>query len=277
MSEVSLIQKSLQTAFKNESQVRRIISDQTHNGVSFNLRRANRYIRYIECKKDQLYNKIRPLLQLEVLQHGTVPVNKPFKKDGSYSAAASGWYGDDVDVVAGRFTRVKFQEPDLGSRIKLQSQLLRLGWKPKHFTEKGNPKLTYDSQPCISLNEIDSQVGADIALWYTLNHRMSQINGWIKALRPDERLSQGCITIGTPTYRFRHKVVVNVPKAASQVIFGKQMRSLFTVPRAAEGMRLYREWKERQMNKKYCEKGHLIEGNENLNFNGNCLCGAEVK
>lgn len=237
--------KSLQTSYNNECQVRRIISEQTTNGVQFNLRRANRYIRYIESKKEQLYKQIRPLLQLEVIQHGSVPVNKPFKKDGTYSAAASGWYGDEVGNVGGCFTRIRFEEPDLGSRQKLQSQLLRLGWKPRHFTEKGNPKLTYDSQPCVSLNEINSQVGADIALWYTLNHRLSQIKGWIAALRPDERLSQGCITIGTPTYRFRHKIVVNVPKAAKQVIFGKQMRSLFTVPRAAEGYRLYLEWKER--------------------------------
>ena len=160
-----------------------------------------------------------------------MPVNKPFKKDGTYSAAASGWYGDDVGNVAGQFTRVRFDEPNLGSRQKLQSQLLRLGWKPRHFTEKGNPKLSYDSQPCPSLTEIDSQVGKDIAEWYILNHRMSQINGWLDRLRPDKRLSQGCITIGTPTYRFRHISVVNVPKAASYVVFGKQMRSLFTVPR----------------------------------------------
>jgi len=238
--------KSLQTAFKNESQVRRIISEQTTTGVYFNKRRANRYLRYIEQKQEQLYGRIRPLLQLEVVQHGSVPVNKPFKKDGTYSNAAQGWMQDDVGTVAGCFTRVKFLEPDLGSRTKLQSQLLRLGWKPRHFTEKGNPKLTYDGQPCPSLNEIDSHVGADIALWYILNHRKSQIEGWIKALRPDERLSQGCITIGTPTYRFRHKVVVNVPKATSYVPFGKQMRSLFTVPRAAEGYRLYLEWKEKQ-------------------------------
>jgi len=240
------LNKSLQTAYNNECKVRRIISEQTHNGVQFNLRRANRYILYIERKKEQLYQSIRPFLKLEVVRPYPKPVDKPFTKTGAYSVIAQRWYGLDVEDVWGKFSRVRFIEPDIGSRKKLQSQLLGLGWKPRAFTEKGAPKLTVDSQPCPSLNEIDSQVGADIALWYTLNHRMSQIKGWIKALRPDERLSQGCITIGTPTYRFRHRTVVNVPKAASYVIFGKQMRSLFTVPRAAEGMRQYLEWKEKQ-------------------------------
>lgn len=225
------MEKSLQEAFKNESQVRRIISDQTESGIQFNYRRGNKYVLHIERKQAQLYKRIRPLLQLEVVQPYTVPVNRPFKKDGSYSAMASGWFGDEVGIIGGQFSRVRFDEPDLGSRQKLQSQLLKLGWKPRYFTEKGNPKLTHNGEPCPSLNEIDSHIGQDIALWYILNHRKSQINGWISAMRPSQRIAQSCITIGTPTYRFTHRVVVNVPKAASSVVFGKQMRSLFTVPK----------------------------------------------
>ena len=229
---------SLQQAFECESQVRRIISDQERTGCQFDSRRARRYISYIERKKVSLYGRIRPLLQLEVIQPFGVPVNKPFKKDGTYSNAAQGWFGSDVAIVHGPFTRVEFREPDLGSRTKLQSQLLRLGWKPLHFTEKGNPKLTVDSQPCPSLSKINSEVGKDIALWYILNHRQSQIQGWLNKLedpenplRAQERLSQTCFTIGTPTYRFRHKTLVNVPKAVQEVVFGTQMRSLFRVPK----------------------------------------------
>lgn len=226
-----MIQRSLQTAFENESIVRRILSEQTETGVRFNTRRANRYLAYIERQKQKLYSKIRPMLELEVIQPYTVPVSKPFLKNGSYSATAQRWYGDDVDCVSGAFTRVKFQEPDLGSRKKLQSQLLRLGWKPRHFTEKGNPKLTVDSQPCESLLELDSEAGKNIALWYILSHRESQIRGWLQNVRPDGRIPQEVFTIGTPTFRMRHKILVNVPKAAPQVVFGKQMRSLFTVPK----------------------------------------------
>lgn len=228
---VSPITKSLQTAYKTECIVRRILSEQTSNGVYFNTRRANRYLAYIEQKKLQLYSKIRPMLELEIVQPYNVPVNKPFLKNGSYSSPAQKWFGDDVDIIGGPFTRIEFKEPDLGSRKKLQSQLLRMGWKPRHFTEKGNPKLTVDSEPCESLSEIDSQVGADIAKWYILSHRESQIRGWLDHVRPNQRIPQEVFTIGTPTYRMRHKILVNVPKAASHVVFGRQMRSLFTVPR----------------------------------------------
>ena len=240
------MEKGLQLAYTNELIVQRIITEQTENGVYFNVRRANRYLLYIARKKEQLYNRIRPVLRLEVRRPYSVPVSKPFKKDGTYSAAVLKWFPDNAGDVSGAFTRIGFTEPDIGSRKKLQQQLLHLGWKPRAFTEKGSPKLTVDGQPCPSLNAIGSEVGADIALWFTLSHRESQIKGWLDRLRDDQRLSAEANTIGTPTYRFRHKGVVNVPKAARQVIFGKQMRSLFTVPRAAEGYRQYLEWKEKQ-------------------------------
>jgi DNA polymerase I-like protein with 3'-5' exonuclease and polymerase domains len=70
-------------------------------------------------------------------------------------------------------------------------------------------------------------VGADIAKWYVAKHRQSQIEGWMKKVRPDERLTAGANTIGTPTYRFTHRTVVNVPKADPKVWFGALMRALF--------------------------------------------------
>jgi len=85
MSEDLSITKSLQTAYNCEAQIRSIISEQTTAGIRFNLRRANRYIQYITNKKEQLYDRIRPLLQLEVVQPYPKPVNKPFKKDGSHA------------------------------------------------------------------------------------------------------------------------------------------------------------------------------------------------
>ena len=212
-----------------ESNVRRIVTQQEINGVSFNKRQASWYIHVLQERKQQLYRSIRPCLRMEVKQYGSVPVNKPFKKDGTYSAGVLSWYRDqgDISEVSGMFTRVIFSEPDLGSRQKLTAQLLRLGWKPRSFTDKGNPQLTIKGEPCPSLYSIVSSIGQDIATWYVYNHRQSQIQGWLNRLRPDGRLTASAITIGTPTFRFTHSGVVNVPKAASYVIFGKEMRSPF--------------------------------------------------
>jgi len=222
--DINTIQKILAC----ESNVRRIITQQEQDGVEFDVRQGNWYVHVLEERKIRLYEQIRPCLSLEVIEPYSVPIRKPFLKDGSYSKSVHQWYDGEIPDVCGMFTRVTFAEPSLGSRKKLQAQLLRLGWKPRSFTEKGNPKLTIKGEVCPSLYEIVDTVGKDIADWYVYNHRQSQIKGWLRRVRPDHRLPAEAITIGTPTFRFTHKIVVNVPKASKKVVFGREMRSLFT-------------------------------------------------
>ena len=208
-------------ALKIEHRVARIIAQQVLNGVGFDKEKAEQYVEDLTKERDQLYNHIRPMLSKEVEVYGSVPVNKPFKKSGDYSKMVVDWFNGDVPDVVGQFSRVNFVEPDLGSRQKLIKQLLKIGWRPLEYTEKGNPKLTEESL------EFLEGVGNDIARWYILKHRQSQIEGWLNKLRPDGRLSAEAFTCGTNTGRFRHKIVVNVPKASPKVVFGKEMRSLF--------------------------------------------------
>lgn len=181
---------------------------------------------------EDLYTKIRPYLVVEVEQPYTVPVNKPFLKNGEYSKIVCDWFDEeDRKLVGGPFSRIRFVEPDLGSRHKLVKQLIRHGWQPTIFTDKGAPKLTEKGQPVESLYRIEAPVGKAIAEWYTLRHRKSQIEGWIKSVRPDGRITAGANSCGTNTYRMRHRGVVNVPKADPKVTFGKQMRELFIARR----------------------------------------------
>lgn len=227
-------------AFWCESHVQRIISQQQTNGVAFDEELARENINVLETTREELYNTIRPILSLEVEQPYKGPVNKPFLKSGEYSSQVTSWYQDSIPDIGGPFSRVEFVEPDLGSRTKLVAQLLRLGWEPSSYTKRtekgggGNPQLTIEGEPCPNLLKMTG-VGADIARWYVAKHRQSQIEGWFKKLRPDGRLTAGANTIGTPTYRFTHNTVVNVPKAAKQVWFGSLMRACF---KAADGWKL---------------------------------------
>ena len=212
--------KSIDNALFIEHNVARIIGEQERYGVFFNSSKARRCIKVLERRQQRLYDLIRPSLSLEVVRPYAGPVNTPFKRDGDYTAVVYRWFDDSaaINQVGGPFSRVTFEEPDLGKRGRLQDQLLK-------------PKITVDGEPCPSLQSIGSQLGKQLANWFTYRHRQSQIQGWLDRVRPDGRLPAGAITIGTPTYRMRHRVVVNVPKAAKHVLFGWQMRSLFTVPK----------------------------------------------
>lgn len=234
--------KGINAAFQCESHVARIIGQQELNGVCFDVRRAKWRIHVLEEKKVTLYQRIRPILSVEIERPYDTPITEPWKRDGNYCKRVIDWYGEESDIVWGAFSRVRFVEPDIGSRNKLIAQLLRLGWRPKHFTDpsptypSGSPKLTVNGKPCDSLDAIGSQEGQWIADYYIYSHRQSQIKGWvygnkgngfISRVRTDGRIPAEAMTIGTNTFRFRHSKVVNVPKASPKVKFGREMRQLF--------------------------------------------------
>lgn len=55
-------------------------------------------------------------------------------------------------------------------------------------------------------------------------HRLGLIKGLIDKERPDGKLSADANSCATPTFRFKHRVVVNIP---SRGLFGHECRSLF--------------------------------------------------
>ena len=276
---------ALQRALLMETHVARIIGKQSLDGVQFDSSRAAYYVFELEVRTQELYRQIRPHLKLEVEAPFTVPVKEPWRVDGDYSDAVLDWMVGDEDLVEGAFTRVQFTEPDIGKRAKIIEQLLKLGWIPREYTPVtdkgggGNPKLTVEDPKggkmiCPSLFEIVGDTGKQIAMWYTLKHRQSQIKGFLKLVRPDGRIAADAHTIGTPTYRFRHSKVVNVPKAASFVVFGKQMRSLFTIKGKDLQQRITKRGKEDELINKierqlyvsnlrpYAKQGYKLVGHD---------------
>lgn len=215
-----------------EHSVARIITQQEINGVKFDVDKAKGYIESIEGEVQQLADNIRKVLHLEYSAIGN-SVELIFKKNGEYRANVQEWCDRTGFSVGGPFTRIEWDEPNVGSRAKLIKQLLHLGWKPENFTDKGNPKLTIKNEynetvPCPSLEETLGDLGKDVARFYILRHRQSQIKGWLENVRPDGRITAGANPNGTPTGRMQHRLVANVPRVSS--IFGAEMRSLFTVP-----------------------------------------------
>lgn len=85
--------------------------------------------------------------------------------------------------------------------------------------------------PILTEDSLDGFEGGEIGLMLkqrlTLSHRRALLKGFLRDLRADGRISAEAITIGTPTYRMRHKTVVNVPKVS--VLYGKQCRSVLRV------------------------------------------------
>lgn len=225
-------------AFALEQKVAGIIQRQEKAGFQFDKKKAERLVEDLEKKKKRLYKRIRPILSMELIQVSKVPVNKPFLAKGGYRDSVHAHYSRDIPDIGGPFSRIEWEEPSLSKKDRLKTQLLKLGWKPEWFTEKKSPQLTRKGEPAPSLNKMSGTIGADLSLWFTYAHRQGQIKGWlfgpssgrlkgICPIRPDGRIPAKANSLGTPTARMRHSVIVNVPKAKKEVIYGEEMRSLF--------------------------------------------------
>ncbi len=157
-------------------------------------------------------------------------VSKPFLKSGKYNQSVCDWYlkhglsPNDCPVV-GPFSRVDFRYTDINSRDETVSYLLKSGWEPAEWNyndegEKTSPKLSKDDP----FEGVEGKLGALVAKRVQCRHRRSSIEGLLKLIRPDGRISSSVNTLAV-TGRATHRNIVNIPQAKS--FYGKQMRKIF--------------------------------------------------
>ncbi|QDP53356.1 MAG: putative DNA polymerase [Prokaryotic dsDNA virus sp.] len=197
---------------------------------------------------DKIDSIVTPLLPLIVeIQEGKEKgqvkhLKSIFLKSGEYSAYTKAWYDkNNLDVkevrVSGPFSRVTFRPVDLNSVDETKAYLLSEGWIPEKWNykkdekgkyvkdEQGNriktsAKMSHDDP----FEGINSGIGKLVAKRIQCRHRRSNIEGWIKHIREDGRISTPVSALAE-TGRCKHKVIVNVPGGDS--FFGKQMRRCF--------------------------------------------------
>jgi hypothetical protein len=223
-------------ALELERDVSILIREQERSGIYFDLGKAHYFVSLLERMKAEKYALIRPHLNYEVIIKESKDKREDSEdeynfvrsirlKNGQYSAPVINWYTDPT-IVDGPFSRITIEEPSISKRGLIINQLLKYGWKPDLFTEKGFPKLTEKGEPVDTLEKV-GDFGKDLSLWYVYNHRQSQIKGFLKHVDGRSRISAQMNTCGTNTFRAAHKVVANIPRPTS--VFGKEMRSLFSV------------------------------------------------
>jgi len=119
-----------------------------------------------------------------------------------------------------------------------------MGWTPLYWNtnkkrEKTSPKFHDKGNICPNLLALSYRfpVIDEIILWLSYRNRRSVIlskdgtGGLLNnpRLSMDGRVSAEADTIGTPTYRYTHKKVANIPRVTS--LFGKEMRGMFIAPK----------------------------------------------
>jgi len=148
------------------------------------------------------------------------------------------------------------EELTLYNSTELKKYLMELGWKPVFWNYKKDPntkrymrdddKQLIPTTPrikdqatgmaCPNLADMDNEIAKDVVLFNSLKHRRQTIEstaneekGYLNhpRLAYDGRLPAMATPCGAGTKRVTHRVVANVPKAEEDVVFGKELRSLF--------------------------------------------------
>jgi DNA polymerase I-like protein with 3'-5' exonuclease and polymerase domains len=177
-------------------------------------------------------------------------IKKPFLKSGLYSASVERWLYDNnltcssmgTDtvhrLVGGPFSRITYRETNLDSGTEVKDTLLKEGWQPKAWNFKKDPNTgrplkdekgqLIKTSPKLDQGDpfvgVEGKVGKLLAKRVQIRHRRSNIEGWIKSIRTDGRISGRVAGIAS-TGRMKHAGIVNVPGEGA--FYGRQMRKCF--------------------------------------------------
>jgi DNA polymerase I-like protein with 3'-5' exonuclease and polymerase domains len=160
-----------------------------------------------------------------------------FTKDGSVSRLAKDLNGEGARLteeehqimIQNKEVRREFKKSfNLGSRKQIGDYLMSVGWKPKKFTNTGQPIV---DEPTL-LNIKDIPEAKKIASFLTLQKRVAQINSWIKLVEDhDDRVHGYVNSNGAVTGRMTHSYpnMAQIPGTYSP--YGKECRSCWIVPK----------------------------------------------
>lgn len=230
------------------------------HGWPFDVDAATPLFAKMEVELEEARAKIQPLLGYRVVPMdqiteegvekwtrtgeyiGKVETKFPkWTKQGCYHSNIAEWFGVDPwsgfegeeRPIAGEYCRIKFKELDLDSVADVKVFLFRNGWEPTEWNykrkqnsetgrtvmQKTSPKITEDSLEVMHGN------GKLYCDFLTTKSRHSILKTWLEKVDGDGYLHGTCFSIGTPSMRARHNIIVNVPSVDSA--WGKEMRSLF--------------------------------------------------
>ena len=152
-------------------------------------------------------------------------VSPKYKKDGNMSLVGLSVMGEDWPSVVGDFTAISWTSFNLASRQQIGDRLIRQGWKPSSFTEKGQAIVDEGT-----LSGIDLPLAKNISRYLMLQKRITQITSWVDKVDDDSRVRCHYRTLGAIT----HRMSCNTPNLQQipgpQSEYGPECRAVWTVP-----------------------------------------------
>ncbi len=220
------------TAVKLEHSVAKIIDEQRRNGFELDMRKAMLLVAMFQEKLDATEAEVHETFKPKVI----VDILKPkYTKSGKLAKVSEGPDGkgvrltdEEYDIMLQTNKPIKREthiEFNLGSRKQIGEYLVEAGWTPKNFTPTGQPIV--DEGTLSKVKGIPE--AALIAKYLMLQKRLAQVNSWIKAVEPDNRVRGYVNPNGAVTGRMTHSHPNMAQIPSSNSPYGKECRSCWTV------------------------------------------------
>lgn len=240
LSELSEKAPKAKEYIRVEHAVSKWCSEANLGGWPFDSDKAHILYNRLQAEMDKTYAALNSKLGLKVVavdkKCGIVESKKPkYLKDGRYDVHTAKWFGvdpwsgfdPDDRLVDGAYSRITIEPLSLDSVADVKVFLYRNGWVPTEWNyskdglkTKTTPKVTEDSLEFL---------GGDGKLYkdfLTVKARFGILKTWLDNVDEEGNLHGDCMTIGTPSMRARHSIIVNVP--SGEAPWGKEMRELFS-------------------------------------------------
>jgi len=212
-----------------EHQVQGIISSQIKTGWLLDQEKCFLLLAELKEKKYDLEDKVHEVFK--PLPTFIKQVTPKIKKDGTISIVGLKFLGEQWETAIAPFSRIDFPVFNLGSRQQIGRHLQYYGWKPKQFTETGQPIV--DEAVLRAVKDIPE--AALIGEYLMLQKRIAQVQSWLEAVKDDGRVHGYVNSNGAVTGRMTHSSpnMGQIPAVYSP--YGRECRDVWTVP---EGYKL---------------------------------------
>lgn len=221
--------------------------DVRNKGWLFDIDKAHYNLNLMRKHMNCIESIIEPRLGTTEVFIDKTPKTAKYTKKGLYTATttrilseklgrtvlAEEAISDNPPVAPGEeFQRSTIEPVTLSNMDKVKDWLYTIGWQPDDWNvKKGDngqwirtgPKLTSTSLAKLG------RIGKLVDRYYTIKNRAATINSWLERIEKDGtgsyRLHGRMWTVGTPSFRCRHEVIVNLP--AVDASYGRMLRELF--------------------------------------------------
>lgn len=192
-------------AIKLEQKVQHYCNEIRDVGFKLDIELANNLLNEIASRSDKHSVELSSNYPMIPKPRVGSPIAKyRVKADGSLWGTTTkpidGWVPHES--VKGEYTVINWLPFSPSSRQQVVWQLLKKGWKPKKYTEKGSPIVDGDVLESLADEFPECK---DIAEFFLLEKRRAQIKSWVDLYNPVTGRVHGSIsTIGAKTHRASH-------------------------------------------------------------------------